>query len=97
MYGCMGESHESPIQRRECLQSKAHEDRIAGKGVTSMTHYILVHKFFPVLQPIKIPDAKAAVVKEWNKLETIPAWQLEKGGYSGSAKRQKESPLCFND
>ena len=25
-----------------------------------------------------IPDAEAAVDKEWKKLETIPAWQLEK-------------------
>ena len=25
----------------------------------------------------KIPDAKAAVDKEWKKLETIPAWQLD--------------------
>ena len=27
---------------------------------------------------MKIPDAKAAVDKEWKKFETIPAWQLEK-------------------
>ena len=27
---------------------------------------------------MKIPDAKAAVDKDWKKLETIPAWQLEK-------------------
>jgi len=51
---------------------------------------------------MKIPDAKAGVDKEWKKLETIPAWQLDnmkkqKGGYSGSTKRQKESPLCFID
>ena len=26
---------------------------------------------------MKIPDAKAAVDKEWKKLETIPAWNLE--------------------
>ena len=29
-------------------------------------------------QAMKIPDAKAAVDKEWKKLETIPAWQLDK-------------------
>ena len=29
-------------------------------------------------QAMKIPDAKAAVYKEWKKLETIPAWQLDK-------------------
>ena len=27
---------------------------------------------------MQIPDAKAAVDKEWNKLETIPVWNLEK-------------------
>ena len=29
-------------------------------------------------QAMKIPEAKAAVDKEWKKLETIPAWQLDK-------------------
>ena len=29
-------------------------------------------------QAVKIPDAEAAVDKEWKKLETIPAWDLEK-------------------
>ena len=27
---------------------------------------------------MKILDAKGAMDKEWKKLETIPAWQLEK-------------------
>ena len=35
-------------------------------------------------QAMKILDARAAVDKEWKKLETIPAWQLEK------VKRQKD-------
>ena len=60
-----------------------------------MTHYSLVHKFIPMPQAMKIPDAKAAVDKEWTKLETIPAWNLEKsqeqkGGYSGTTKREKK-------
>ena len=29
-------------------------------------------------QAMKIPDAKGSVDKEWKKLETIPAWNLEK-------------------
>ena len=62
-----------------------------------MTHYNLLHKFVPMPQSMKIPNAKAAVDKERKKLETIPAWNLEsqeqEGGYSGSTKRQKESPL----
>ena len=43
-----------------------------------MNHYSLVHKFIPMAQAMKIPDAKAAVAKEWEKLEKIPAWQLTK-------------------
>ena len=30
-----------------------------------------------MLQAVKIPDAKAAVDKDWQKVETIPAWQLD--------------------
>ena len=95
MCGCMVESHESTRQRAESLQSKAHEDRIAVKGFICMAHYNLVHKFIPMPQAMKIPDAIAAVDEEWKKLETIPAWDLEKvkskkGGYSGNTRRQKE-------
>ena len=72
------ESHESTRQWPESLESKIHEDRIARKGFTSMTHYNLVHKFIPMPQEMKVPDAKAAVDKTWKKLETIPGWNLEK-------------------
>ena len=76
-------------------QHPNHEDHIAGKGKTSMSYYNLVHKFIPMPQAMKIPDAKAALDKEWKKFETIPARNLEKsqeqkGGYSGSTKRQKK-------
>ena len=43
MYDCGVESNESTRQRAESLQSKAHEDRIAGRGFASMTHNNLVH------------------------------------------------------
>ena len=38
----------------------------------------LVHKFIPMPQAVKIPAAKAAVDKEWEKLEKISAWNLTK-------------------
>ena len=78
VYGCIVESHETTRQRAESLQSKTPEDHIASEGFTSMTHQNLVHKFIPMPQAMKIPDAKAAVDNEWKKLETIPARQLEK-------------------
>ena len=34
----------------------------------SLQHYNLVHKFNPLLQAMKIPEAKAAVDKEYEKL-----------------------------
>ena len=40
-----------------------------------------VHNFIPMLQAMKIQDAKAAVGNEWEKLEKIPAWQLTKVGH----------------
>ena len=39
---------------------------------------ILVHKFIPLPQAMKIPAANAAVDKEWEKLEKIRAWDLTK-------------------
>ena len=42
-----------------------------------MTHYHLAHKFIPMPQSMRIPDAKVAVDKGWKKLETIPACNLE--------------------
>ena len=55
-----------------------HEDHIAGKGNNSLQHYNLVHTFIPVPQAIKNPAAKAAVDKEWEKLEKISTWNLTK-------------------
>ena len=95
------EAHESTRQRVEPSRRKIHEDHIAGKGFTSVTHHNLVQKFIPVSQAMKIPDAKAAVDKGWKKLETVPAWQLDKVKSKKEvileAQRHKESPLCHID
>ena len=44
------------------------------------THCVIVilHKFILVPQAMKIPDAKATVDKEWQKLDKLPAWQMTK-------------------
>ena len=72
------EAHEFTRQRLESSLLKDHENHIASKGYNSTTHYNVVHKFIPVLQAMKIPDAKAAVDKKLKKLETIPPRQLDK-------------------
>ena len=66
---------------RLCMEESLpnyNEDYTAGKGEHSLHHYNLVHKFIRMLQAMKIPAAKAAVDKEWEKLEKIPAWNLTK-------------------
>ena len=62
----------------ECSLPTKHEDHVAGRGFTSMTHYNLVHKFIPMPQAMKIQDAKAAVDKECKKPETAPAYGIWK-------------------
>ena len=75
---CILEANESTRMRMGHSQPHNHEDHIAGKGENSLQHYNLVHKFIPMPQAMKIPAAKAAVDKEWEKLEKISAWNLTK-------------------
>ena len=47
-------------------------------GFNLLSHYNLVHKFILVPQALKILEAKAAVDKEWEKLEKMPPRPLTK-------------------
>ena len=65
-YVCIVEADESMRKRFEGTLHKDHEDHIAGKGMnSSLIQKNLVHKFIPMPKAMKIPDAKAAVDKEW--------------------------------
>ena len=75
---CILEASESTRLRMGESLPNHHEDHIAGKGDNSLQHYNLVHKFIPMHQAMKIPEAKAAVDKECEKLEKISAWNLTK-------------------
>ena len=75
---CILEADESTRMRMGNSIPNHHEDHIAGKGENSLQHYNLVHKIIPMPQAMKIPAAKAAVDKEWEKLEKISAWNLTK-------------------
>ena len=70
---CILEASESTRLRMGESLPNHHEDHNAGKGDNSLQHYNLVHKFIRMPQAMKIPAAKAAVDKEWEKLEKIPA------------------------
>ena len=52
----------------------------------------MVHKFVPMPQAMKIPDAKAAVDQGWKKARDDPSMVI---GESQDTK--KESPLCHTD
>ena len=75
---CILEADESTRMRMGNSEPHNHEDHIAGKSENSSQHYNLVHKFIPMPQAMKIPAAKAAVDKEWEKMEKISAWNLTK-------------------
>ena len=77
-YACVVDADESTRPRLEGAGHKPHQDHITAKGTISFTYYSIVHKFIPMPQAFKFPDAKAAVQKECEKLEKIPAWQLTK-------------------
>ena len=55
------------------MRTRSHE-----KGDSSLHHYNLGHKFVLMPQAMKIPAAKAAVDKECEQVEQIPAWDLTK-------------------
>ena len=63
---------------------KIHEDHIEGKGYNSMNHYDLAYKFIPLPQAMKIPDAKAAVEKEWKKSK-----QFQHGSWTKSRAKRR--------
>ena len=75
---CILEVSESTRMRMGDSLPNHHEDHIAGKGDHSLQHYNLVHIFTPVPQAMKIPATKAAMDKEWEKMEKISAWNLTK-------------------
>ena len=83
-FSCVAEAHESTRQRIESATKRIHEEHIAAKGQNSVLHFKLVHKFIPMPQAMKIPDAKAAVDKEWKKLETY-----QRGGWRVSRAKRR--------
>ena len=77
-YACIVEAHKSTRKRLERTLPEDHEDRVAGEGLYSFSHCNLLHKFTPMPQAMKMPDEKAAVATEREKLENLPAWKMTK-------------------
>ena len=47
-YACIAEADESMRIRLEGVQHRYHEDPVSAKGINSVSHYHLVHKFIPM-------------------------------------------------
>ena len=75
---CILEADESTRLRMGESLPNHHEDHIAGKGNNSLQHYNLVHKLIPMSQAMKNPATKAAVDKEWEKLDKISGVEPDK-------------------
>ena len=71
---CILEADESMRLRMGNSLPNHHEDHIAGKGDNSLQLY----NFSQIYSYVKLPAAKAAVDKEWEKLEKFSAWKLTK-------------------
>ena len=99
---CIVESHESTRQRLESSQSKNHEDHIAGKGFTSQVMIRFGTQVYSYAASDENSRCKSRSeqgmkkARDDTKME-IGKNQEQKGGFSGSTKSQKESPLCNID
>ena len=98
--GCVVESHDSTWQRVESCQPKKHEDHIAGKGRTSMSHFnLLGTQVHSNATSDENSGCKSRSGQRMEKARDDPSMEFEtqNGGYSGSKKRQIESPLGHID
>ena len=71
-----------PVNPQECVWKNLYRNImrtiLQEKGTIHCNITNLVHKFIPMPQAMKIPAAKVAVDKEWEKLEKILAWDETK-------------------
>ena len=71
------------------LSVKIMKTTLQAKDLRRWPNIILVHKFVPTLQAMKIPDAKAAVDQEWKKARDDPSMVIGEG----QDKKKRKSTL----
>ena len=87
---CIIEAHGSTRSRMGKNQRRDHEDLIAEKGFNSLSHYNRVHWLSPIHQAMKILNAKAAVDRESEKFEQLPAWHATKVAVIDKAQKEEK-------
>ena len=66
-YACIVVADESTTPRLEGAGHKPHQDHITAKGMNSLTHYSLVHKFIPMPQAFQISRCKGGSGERQNQ------------------------------
>ena len=94
-HACVVEAHESTRKRLDPTPMK-----ITSQVKDTIRNQESLH--FGDASSDEISDAKAAVDREWEKLEKLPAWQLnnvksKKEVFLEAQRNRKESPLCCID
>ena len=72
-YACIVDADESTRPRLEGAGHKPHQDHIAAKGMNSMTHHSLVHKFIPMPQALTKTRCKGSSGEIIGKTEDNPS------------------------
>ena len=92
---CIIEASGSTRSRIGKNQRRDHRDLIAERGFNSLSHYNRVHRPSPIHLAIKILNAKAAVDREWDELEQLPAWQATKVAVIEKAQKEAKDSSCL--
>ena len=58
-------------------KDSGHQDCIASVGDVSETYWSLIHKQVSIPKALKIPKAKEALDKEWDRLQKKRVWIME--------------------
>ena len=82
-YACIAEADESMRIRLEGVPHRCHEDHIAAKGINSLRHYNLVHKFIPMPQAFKNTRCKGSSGKRMGKTWRNSGMKSQKQERSG--------------
>ena len=86
VYGCIVDSHESTRQTSGIFSTpQIMKITLQVEGCTSMSHYNLAHKFIPMPQAMKIPDAKSRSGHGMEKVRDDPS--IEFGQKSRAERR----------
>ena len=77
---CIVDADEHMRIRLETIPQRYHEDHIAAKGMNSLSHYKLAHKFIPMPQALKIAKNKGGKVHFASLMDLChlknPDWNL---------------------